>query len=243
MFGGTVDYVLEHAPCEVLVNLVPREYPTEGFVEHEAALNVIARARRRIRRRAGKGGRRAGGRWSADHRRAGTGAGESAAVDQRRHVTGRRSGAEKTMRGDNHVRGHRRLRPGRFGLARDLVAEGHEVAVIDENPDSFELLGDDFPGQFVIGRGDRLGDAAGRPGSTTPTPSSSATDGDNTNIIVAQIAKRALRRARAPWRVCTTRCAPSSSRPAGIRTVCPTKDAKDLLLEAVNSCQLPGRER
>ncbi|HEY5113861.1 MAG TPA: amino acid permease, partial [Coriobacteriia bacterium] len=27
VFGGTVDYVLQHAPCEVLVNLVPREYP------------------------------------------------------------------------------------------------------------------------------------------------------------------------------------------------------------------------
>ena len=26
----TVDYVLQHAPCEVLVNLVPRDYPTGG---------------------------------------------------------------------------------------------------------------------------------------------------------------------------------------------------------------------
>jgi basic amino acid/polyamine antiporter, APA family len=30
VFGTTVDYVLQHAPCEVLVNLVPRDYPTEG---------------------------------------------------------------------------------------------------------------------------------------------------------------------------------------------------------------------
>ena len=35
---------------------------------------------------------------------------------------------------------------GRVGssLAKDLVAEGHEVGVIDEDPDAFELLGDDF---------------------------------------------------------------------------------------------------
>jgi APA family basic amino acid/polyamine antiporter len=30
VFGTTVDYVLQHAPCEVLVNLVPRDYPTGG---------------------------------------------------------------------------------------------------------------------------------------------------------------------------------------------------------------------
>ena len=29
-FGRTTDYVLDHAPCEVLLNLVPRDYPTEG---------------------------------------------------------------------------------------------------------------------------------------------------------------------------------------------------------------------
>jgi trk system potassium uptake protein TrkA len=43
---------------------------------------------------------------------------------------------------------------GRVGssLALDLVAEGHDLAVIDENPDAFGLLGEDFPGQFVIGQ-------------------------------------------------------------------------------------------
>ena len=29
-FGRTADFVLDHAPCEVLLNLVPRDYPTEG---------------------------------------------------------------------------------------------------------------------------------------------------------------------------------------------------------------------
>jgi nucleotide-binding universal stress UspA family protein len=33
VFGRTVDYVLQHAPCEVLVNLVPRDYPTEGSAD------------------------------------------------------------------------------------------------------------------------------------------------------------------------------------------------------------------
>jgi len=30
IFGRTADFVLDHAPCEVLLNLVPRDYPTEG---------------------------------------------------------------------------------------------------------------------------------------------------------------------------------------------------------------------
>jgi nucleotide-binding universal stress UspA family protein len=29
-FGRTTDYVLDRAPCEVLLNLVPRDYRTEG---------------------------------------------------------------------------------------------------------------------------------------------------------------------------------------------------------------------
>jgi len=30
VFGRTTDYVIDHAPCEVLLNLVPKDYPTEG---------------------------------------------------------------------------------------------------------------------------------------------------------------------------------------------------------------------
>ena len=30
IFGRTTDYVLDHSPCEVLLNLVPKDYPTEG---------------------------------------------------------------------------------------------------------------------------------------------------------------------------------------------------------------------
>ncbi len=35
-FGRTTDFVLDNAPCEVLLNLVPKDYPTEGSSVNEA---------------------------------------------------------------------------------------------------------------------------------------------------------------------------------------------------------------
>jgi trk system potassium uptake protein TrkA len=123
------------------------------------------------------------------------------------------------------------------GLARDLVAEGHEVAIIDETADAFELLGDDFGGQFIVGRAldwETLREA----GTDHADAFVAATDGDNTNIITAQIAakhfavKCAVARVYDPLRA-------ELFKGQGIRTVCPTKDAKDLLHDAVSSCALP----
>ena len=37
VFGKTADYVLDHAPCEVLLNLVPKGYPTEGSSATDAS--------------------------------------------------------------------------------------------------------------------------------------------------------------------------------------------------------------
>jgi APA family basic amino acid/polyamine antiporter len=36
VFGRTSDFVLDHAPCEVLLNLVPKDYPTEGSAIHDS---------------------------------------------------------------------------------------------------------------------------------------------------------------------------------------------------------------
>ncbi|MGO8685109.1 MAG: potassium channel family protein [Thermoleophilia bacterium] len=127
---------------------------------------------------------------------------------------------------------------GRVGssLALDLVAEGHDLAVIDENPDAFGLLGEDFPGQFVIGQAIdwEILRAAGIDHADSFV---AATDGDNTNIIVAQIAKERFGVKCAVARVFDPARADLFAE-AGIRTVCPTKDAKDLLHEAVNTCKI-----
>jgi nucleotide-binding universal stress UspA family protein len=38
IFGRTVDYVLEHSPCEVLLNLVPKDYPTQGSAAPDGSI-------------------------------------------------------------------------------------------------------------------------------------------------------------------------------------------------------------
>ncbi|HMK93498.1 MAG TPA: TrkA family potassium uptake protein [Thermoleophilia bacterium] len=122
------------------------------------------------------------------------------------------------------------------GLARQLVDEGHEVCVIDESPEALSLLGDDFPGRFVIGqaldwetlRAARVGEADAYV---------TATDGDNTNIVSAQIVREhfgvrcSVARVFDPLRA-------ELFTATGIRTVCPTRDAQELLHDAVGSCQL-----
>ena len=42
VFGRTVDYVLEHAPCEVILNLVPKDYPTQGSAVPERLISAAA---------------------------------------------------------------------------------------------------------------------------------------------------------------------------------------------------------
>jgi trk system potassium uptake protein TrkA len=123
------------------------------------------------------------------------------------------------------------------GLARDLVAEGHEVTVIDENADAFEQLGDDFPGQFVTGQAldwDVLRAAQLERADACVV----ATDGDNTNLVVAQIAAKAFNVRCAVARIYDPFRAELYAETAGVRTVCPTKDTEMLLHESVRSCQI-----
>jgi trk system potassium uptake protein TrkA len=80
---------------------------------------------------------------------------------------------------------------GRMGahLALRLVAAGHDVCVIDDNPDSFDRLGQDYRGRIVIGTGideDVLREAgADQPGAAVLA----VTNVDATNFMVAQVAR------------------------------------------------------
>jgi trk system potassium uptake protein TrkA len=121
------------------------------------------------------------------------------------------------------------------GLARDLVTQGFEVSIVDESPEAFHLLGDDFPGEFVVGRAldwEVLREA----GIEDSVAFVACTDGDNTNIVIAQIAQKKYGIACVVARIYDPLRAELFAQ-AGIRTVCPTRDVRVSLLDAVRSCK------
>lgn len=79
---------------------------------------------------------------------------------------------------------------GRVGaaLARQLDAEGHQVTVVDERVSAFNRLGDDFHGEMVVGTGIDQSVLV-RAGIEGCDCFASVTNGDNRNIMAAQIAK------------------------------------------------------
>ena len=79
---------------------------------------------------------------------------------------------------------------GRVGarLAMQLVNAGHDVLVMDMVPSSFERLGRDFTGATMVGNGIDHDDLV-KAGIERADAFAAVTQGDNRNIMAAQIAK------------------------------------------------------
>lgn len=80
---------------------------------------------------------------------------------------------------------------GRSGasLALQLSAAGHEVTVVEKNPESLRRLGKTYPCRIVLGSGLDL-DTLERAEVRTCEVFFAMTRGDNTNLMAAQIVKR-----------------------------------------------------
>jgi len=80
---------------------------------------------------------------------------------------------------------------GRVGseLAKLLSSEGHDVVVIDKNQDSFDRMGDTFNGLSLVGDGFDLV-LLRQAGIEKADALCALTNGDNTNLISAQVAKK-----------------------------------------------------
>jgi trk system potassium uptake protein TrkA len=83
---------------------------------------------------------------------------------------------------------------GRVGstLAKLLVAEKHDVVVVDENPSAFKRLGSRFGGGVEVGTGIDY-DVLKRGGAERADGFVAVTDGDNRNVMAALIAQRMFR--------------------------------------------------
>ncbi|HLD40856.1 MAG TPA: TrkA family potassium uptake protein [Candidatus Omnitrophota bacterium] len=80
---------------------------------------------------------------------------------------------------------------GRVGseLAKLLSSEGHNVVVIDKSPKSFDRLGRTFNGVTLVGNGFDV-ELLKQAGIAQADAFCSVTNGDNSNIVAAQAAKK-----------------------------------------------------
>ncbi len=129
---------------------------------------------------------------------------------------------------------------GRVGssVARTMLREGHEVSCLDEDPESHARLEvgldrgwEDLGGRFTVGTGLEI-DALLAAGIEKADAFIASTDGDNTNIIIAQIAQKRYEVPTVIARVLDPLRAEWYQR-QGLNTVCPTRVAIDMLEGAV----------
>jgi len=121
---------------------------------------------------------------------------------------------------------------GRVGsaVARSALANGHDVSVLDEDPLSHERLEvgldaswEDSGGRFTVGTALEI-DALEAAGIAEADVFIASTDGDNTNLVISQIAQRRFGVPRVIVRVLD----PARSdwyAQQGLHTICPTKRA------------------
>jgi trk system potassium uptake protein TrkA len=131
---------------------------------------------------------------------------------------------------------------GRVGstVAKRFAADGWDVTAIDENESALNRLGEDWTGGFIVGHGMDVA-VLRKAGIEEADSVVVSTDGDNTNLVIGQVAQkrfgiectvvRILDPARADF-----------YRERGLRTICPTSTAIDALSEAVRTCAVPQRE-
>ena len=130
---------------------------------------------------------------------------------------------------------------GRVGsaVAKAALAAGHEVSVLDEDPLSHERLdvgGDgtweDRGGLFTVGTALEI-DALLEAGIERADTFVAATDGDNTNIVIAQIAQRRFEVERVITRVMDPARA-AWYQEQGLETISPTQRAIEMFREALD---------
>lgn len=127
------------------------------------------------------------------------------------------------------------LGSGRVGaaIAMSLSRTGHDVSVIDSDPDSLiRLGGDDFNGDFFVGEA-MDPDVLERAGIERADAFIASTDDDNVNVVIAQIAQRRYGVEKVVVRVFDPDKA-AFYQERGLSVVCPTNRAISEMIAAVD---------
>jgi trk system potassium uptake protein len=122
---------------------------------------------------------------------------------------------------------------GRVGsqVAKNLDAEGWDVIAIDENEEVLNRLGETWEGGFLVGHGMDI-DLLRRAGIEEADAVVISTNGDNTNLVVAQIAQRRFKVPMVIVRILDPARA-ALYQELGLNIICPTKTAIETLTERV----------
>jgi trk system potassium uptake protein TrkA len=131
---------------------------------------------------------------------------------------------------------------GRVGssIALQLAREGWDVTAVDEKEEALSRLGEHWTGGFIMGHGMDI-DVLREAGIQDADAVVVATDGDNTNIVIGQVAQKRFDNQCVVVRVLDPARA-GVYRELGLRTVCPTSTAIETLLDAVRACEVRPRE-
>jgi len=124
---------------------------------------------------------------------------------------------------------------GRVGsaVALRLRNAGWDVSVIDEREEALGRLGDQWNGEFHVGHGMDIG-LLRRAGIEEADAVVVTTDGDNSNIVIGQIAQKQFDVRSVVVRILDPARAEFFSQ-RGLNVVCPTKNAIETLVEAVDA--------
>jgi trk system potassium uptake protein TrkA len=126
---------------------------------------------------------------------------------------------------------------GRVGsaVALQLHGSGWDVTAVDENEDALARLGEHWTGGFLVGHGMDL-HLLREAGIEDADAVIVTTDGDNSNIVIAQAAQKHFEVPTVVVRVLDPARAQFYAA-RGLRIVCPTSAAIETLVEAVRATE------
>ena len=130
---------------------------------------------------------------------------------------------------------------GRVGarVASILDQHGHRVSVVDTNPESLRRLGEKFGGDTLIGTGIDE-DVLRRAGIEDADVFVAVTNGDNRNIMAAQVARTVFDIRHVIVRIYDP-VREDTYRRLGLHTVCPTTTVSAIIIDQINAA-LPDDE-